>query len=151
MTSAKKFITLLTIVPLLYSGCNKEVEPISEVPEIEFVSMTPNPAVKYEDEIKITIKYTDGDGDLGENTPDVKNLFVTDTRNNVAYQYRIQQLAPDNSSIAITGHQIINLPSQGFVDDNSTTETATYSVYVVDRAGHQSNTVMTPGLVINKE
>ncbi|MBC7766297.1 MAG: DUF4330 family protein, partial [Hyphomonadaceae bacterium] len=54
---------------------------MSVSPSIEFVSMTPNPAVKYQDEIRITIKYIDGDGDLGENIPDVKNLFVTDNRN----------------------------------------------------------------------
>jgi hypothetical protein len=120
------------------------------VPSIEFISMTPNPAVKYEDEIRITFKYTDGDGDLGENTPDVKNLFVTDSRNNVSYQFRIPQLSPDNSDIIITGNQPFNLPPQGFVDDNATSETVTYAIYVKDRAGNQSNTIQTPALTINK-
>lgn len=143
-------LLLLFALPLLFffSGCEKE-EPISEVPSIEFVSMTPNPAVKYQDEIRIIIKYTDGDGDLGENTADVKNLFVTDNRNNVTYEFRIPQLAPDNSEIIIQGNQPFNLPPQGFIDDNHTTESAVYSIYVKDRAGNQSNTVQTPSLTIN--
>ena len=142
---------LLSIVYCLASihGCKKE-EPISEVPAIEFVSITPNPAVKYQDEIKITIKYTDGDGDLGENTPDVKNLFVKDNRNNVTYEFRIPQLAPSDSKIIIQGNQPFNLPPQGFVDDTHTTEAAVYSIYVKDRAGNQSNTVQTPSLTINE-
>jgi hypothetical protein len=141
---------LFATVLMSFSACTKEVEPISNVPAIEFVSMSPNPAVKYEDEILITFKYTDGDGDLGENTADVKNLFVTDSRNNVTYEFRIPQLAPDNSTIAITGNQPFYLPPQGFVDDNNTTETTTYSIYVKDRAGNQSNTIQTISLTINK-
>jgi hypothetical protein len=147
MTGRKFFFALCALLAL--AGCKKE-EPISNVPAIEFISITPNPAVKYQDEVKITFKYTDGDGDLGENTPDVKNLFISDSRNNVTYQYRSPQLAPDNSTIAITGNQIVYLPPQGFLDDNATTETAVYSIYVKDRAGNQSNTIQTPALTINK-
>ncbi|MBL0310374.1 MAG: hypothetical protein IPP77_12075 [Bacteroidetes bacterium] len=134
---------------LLFAGCKKE-EAISEVPSIKFVSMNPNPAIRYQDELVITIEYTDGNGDLGENTPDAKNLFVRDNRNNVTSEFRIRQLAPDNANIIISGPLKINLPPQGFIDDNNTTETATYSIYLVDRAGNQSNTIETPALMINK-
>jgi hypothetical protein len=133
----------------LLSGCKKE-EPISEVPFIEFVSISPNPAIKYQDEIRITIKYTDGDGDLGENTPDVKNLFVTDSRNSVTYEFRIPQLAPDDSKIIIQGNQPFNLPPQGFIDDSSTSEAVIYSIYIKDRAGNQSNTVQTSPLTVQQ-
>ena len=141
--------SILTCIVFFFSGCKKE-EPVSNTPSIKFVSITPNPATKYQDEIKITIEYTDGNGDLGENTPDVKNLFCTDSRDNVTYEFRIPQLGPDNSNIIINGKLTFNLAPQGFVDDNNTSETATYSVYVKDRAGNQSNTVQTSALVINK-
>lgn len=134
---------------VFFIGCKKE-EPISKVPSIKFVSITPEVAKKYQDEIKIRIEYTDGDGDLGENTPDVKNLFCTDNRNNVRYEFRIKQLAPDNASIAITGQLTLDLPPQGFIDDNQITETVTYSIFVKDRAGNQSNTIETTPLTINK-
>ena len=141
------FIQMVIIFTL--PGCKKEA-PISEVPSITFVSISPNPAVRYQDEVMITIEYTDGNGDLGENTPDIKNLFVTDNRNNVTSEFRISQLAPTGVSIIIQGKLNIKLPPQGFVDDNKTTETAVYSIYLKDRVGNLSNTVQTTALVINK-
>ncbi len=131
-----------------FSGCKKEALPISETPAIKFLSISPNPAVKYQDEVSIELEYTDGDGDLGENTPDVKNLFVTDSRNNVVSAFRINQLAPTGSSIIITGKLKITLTPQGFIDDNNTSETTIFSIYVTDRAGHSSNTVQTSALTI---
>lgn len=138
------------LVALLFSGCKKEELPISNTPAIKFISISPNPAIKYQDEITIVIEYTDGDGDLGENTPDVKNLFVTDQRNNVTSEFRINQLAPLGQPIIITGKLNITLTPQGFVDDSHTTETTTYSIYVKDRAGNASNTVETADLRINQ-
>ena len=150
MKFKNRVLILLSIFFLLFSSCKKKEETISNTPSIKFVSITPNPAVKYHDEIKVTIEYTDGNGDLGENTPDVKNLFCTDSRNNVTYEFRIPQLSPDNANIIINGQLTFDLAPQGFVDDNNTTETATYSVYVKDRAGNQSNIVQTSSLTINR-
>lgn len=129
-------------------GCKKE-ESISNTPSLKFVSINPNPAVKYQDEIVIKVEYTDGDGDLGENTPDVKNLFVTDSRNNVTSQYRISQLGPD-ASVIIRGTLDIVLPPQSFTDDTHTSETATYTVYVKDRAGNESNHITSSAITINQ-
>jgi hypothetical protein len=135
---------------LLVWGCKKS-EGYSNVPSIKFVSLTPNPAVKDSSPVKITIECTDGDGDVGENVPDAKNLFVTDSRNNVTYAFRISQLAPNDAGVIIRANLNINLNPQGFVDDNNTTETVTYSVYLKDRAGNSSNTITTPSLLINKQ
>lgn len=143
------YFWLLTI-----TGCKKDSDleptPISNIPAIKFISMEPGTAIKYRDPVKITIQYTDGNGDLGENTPDVKNLYCTDSRNQVTYEFRIPQLAPDTANITITGNLVFNLSPQGFVDDNHTTETAVYSIYVTDRAGNKSNTVETTSLTINQ-
>jgi hypothetical protein len=148
--NSKTVLVFTLAVALFFSGCKKDAV-ISSTPSIKFISLTPNPAIKYQDEITITIEYTDGDGDLGENTADVKNLFVTDSRNNVTSEFRIPQLAPDNSNIIIRGNLNINLPPQGFADDTQNSETVTYSVYVKDRAGNQSNTIQTDALTVNKQ
>lgn len=130
-----------------FSGC-KKTEVITDTPSIKVLSVTPNPAVKYQDEIKIKIEYTDGNGDLGENTPDVKNVFVTDSRNNITYSFRLSQLSPE-TGIIIRGNVTITLPPQGFIDDNNTSETVSYSIYVVDRAGNTSNVVETNPITVN--
>ena len=141
------FALLLVLIALIPS-CKKD-SGISPVPSITFDSISPNPAIKYQDSILIVISYVDGDGDLGIDSADVKNLFITDSRNGVVSQFRIPQLAPTGANIAIEGNLDIVLPPQLFTNDNDTTETATYSIYVVDRAGHKSNTVTTKPLVIN--
>lgn len=148
MKSIKAIILLLALAIL--SGCGKEATSIGDAPSIEFVSISPNPAIKYQDEVAVTIKYTDGNGDLGENTADVKNAFITDSRNNVTYQFRIPQQAPNDANIIITGQLTFNLAPQGFIDDNNTSETTKYSIRIVDRAGNESNTVETSTLTINK-
>lgn len=147
------FFLLAAVLLFIFSGCSdisNKREEISIMPTIKFISMTPASAIKNFDKVVITFEFTDGDGDLGDNTPDVKNLFCTDSRNSVTYEYRIPQLAPDNANIIIKGQQAFELPAQGFVDDNHTSETATYSVYVIDRAGNQSNTVTTDVLTIHQ-
>lgn len=141
------FVSTVAMVLLIASSCKKE-DPISATPTISFVSISPNPAIKNADEIDILIEYTDGDGDLGENTSDKKNVFVTDERNNVTYEFRISQLSP-TTGIIIKGKLNIHLPAQGFIDDTHSSETATYKIYVVDRAGNKSNEVTTPALTIN--
>ena len=145
-----KIVALVMIITgiALIPACKKDTG-ISPVPSITYDSISPNPAIKYRDSILIVISYIDGDGDLGIDSADVKNLFVTDSRNNVVSQYRIPQLAPTGANIAIQGNLDIVLPPQIFTNDNDSTETATYSIYVVDRAGHKSNTVNTKPLVIN--
>jgi len=143
------FISLGILLGMLqFTACSKQ-EEISNTPSIQFISISPATAIKYHDPIQIAIEYTDGDGDLGDNTPDVKNAFITDSRNNVTYQFRIPQQAPDNSNIIIKGNLTFDLSPQGFVDDNQTTETATYSIYIVDRGGNMSNTATTTPLTIN--
>jgi hypothetical protein len=143
-------ISCFALVLMAVSSC-KKTEDISNTPSIKFISITPNPAIKYQDPVKITIEYTDGDGDLGSNTADAKNAFITDSRNNVTYEFRIPQQAPDNSPITIKGNLTFDLSPQGFVDDNNSSETATYSVYIVDRAGNKSNSVQSTALSINKQ
>lgn len=119
------------------------------VPSIELVSMSPTVANEYTDKIIITIRYTDGDGDLGENNASVKNCFVTDNRIGITSSYRIRQLSPDGSSIPIKGSLEIELGGQG-ITDGSTQQNATFSLYVTDRAGHSSNKITTGVLTIRK-
>lgn len=118
------------------------------MPAITFVSVSPQSATQYSDSLTFVIGYEDGDGDLGTNDPDAKNLFLTDSRNNVTYQFRVKQLSPNNSSISIKGSLSIVLDNVGLINGTSAEQT-TFSVYVVDRAGNQSNTVNSDMITIN--
>jgi hypothetical protein len=116
-------------------------------PSIELIAVAPSSFIEGTEHITVSFKYTDGDGDLGENNSTVKNLFVTDNRLGITYSYRIKQLAPDGSSIPITG--ILNTDiGTAFITDSSAQQNVNFSFYVVDRAGHSSNTITTPGITL---
>ena len=156
--SLKRITKLSTFGLLLFvaaisvnSGCKKDEDPFAnKAPSIELLSLTPQTVIEFEDSLIFNIKYRDNDGDLGENDPIVKNLFITDNRIGIVYDYRIQQLAPSGSSIAIEGTLQVVLNSVARTDTSLAQESATFSVYVKDRAGNKSN-VVTSGVITIKE
>lgn len=141
-------VSFLFCAFILLGSCGKNDDLISEVPQIEFVSLNPTIVNESEGPIYFTISYTDGDGDLGENTPDVKNLFLKDLRNNIEYEYRLQQLAPDGSNIAIQGTFEIELNNTS-ITDGSNQQTFSYEIRVIDRAGNQSNVITSTPLTVS--
>ena len=143
----KNLIYILVVV-LLFS-CQKD-EVISDTPSIEFKNISPVTAQEYTDDIIITISYSDANGDLGENNPDIYNLFVKDSRNDIEYKFRIPQLAPNNNSIAIEGNFNITINGTGITDTSLSSQQVNYDIYVTDRAGNSSNSVSTSSITIEQ-
>ena len=143
---SKYFSYLLTTL-LLFTGCKKDDSEFPVEPKIEIVSISPATPTQYLDPVIITIKYEDGDGDLGENNDVVKNCFVTDNRIGITYEYRIKQLGPTDASIPITGNVNIDIGGQ-VLTDSSSQQNVSFTVYVVDRAGHKSNSLTTTSITI---
>ena len=140
-------LTYILIVLLLFA-CKKD-DALSVVPTIEFQSISPLTAQEYIDDIIITISYTDEDGDLGENSPNIDNLFVEDSRNGIVYHYRIPRLAPNGNEIAIVGNFNITINGSG-ITDSSTSQQVNYTIYLKDRAGNKSNTITTSNITIQQ-
>jgi hypothetical protein len=138
-------IILLLLSSALMS-CKKD-EAFTFEPSIEFKSISPGTIKEYKDSVVITISYLDRNGDLGENETEIPNAFVKDLRNNLLYSFRIRQLAPE-ASIAIQGNLSIVIPQVGLVNSNSSSETATFEVYVKDRAGLESNKITTSAVSV---
>ena len=142
---------LILLGAILGFGCTDDNLEISNTPEIEFLSITPQEVLANQEKVTIRIKYIDGDGDLGENDPDVKNLVVTDSRNQVGFQFRIPELAPPDSEIAITGELPIEMDGIAILDNGSQSEAVQYTVQVTDRAGNLSNVVTTDLITVTRE
>ena len=142
-----KNVIYLCAIVLLFS-CEKE-QVIIDTPVIEFKSISPATVQEYSDNIIITISYSDEDGDLGENNPDIHNLFLEDNRNGIVYQFRIPHLAPDNNSIAIEGDFNITINGSGITNESSSQQ-VNYSIYVTDRAENKSNTITTSFITIEE-
>ena len=141
----------LSVFVLVAMSCThkEKIEPPSVIPEIKLITTSPGQVKAFEDEIRFVIEYTDGDGDLGTNDDKVRNVFVKDNRVDVIHEFRLQQLAPDNATIAITGTFEIKLPNTIIVG-SSAPETVTFSISVVDRAGNESNEVTSPEITVTE-
>lgn len=143
-----KFICF-TCLTMIFIACKKEKNERSVVPEIRLVDVSPLQIREYKDKIIFNLFYQDADGDIGENNDAVKNLFITDSRNGITYQYRIKQLSPDGAEVSIEGNLMVELNSTGILNGASS-ESVNYSIYLTDRAGNSSNTVVAEGLMIIK-
>ncbi len=144
----KNYYIGIVLLFLGFISCKKDTPTISTTPELTFTSISPGSVKQYSESVTIAITYKDGDGDIGENNTDKKNLFVTDSRNGVTYQYRVNQLAPDGATIAITGTLTIVVANTALTNINSASESVNYSIYLVDRAGHSSNVISTSAITV---
>jgi hypothetical protein len=144
-----RILTILPLAGLMAFGCKKKDSelPHSPIPSIEILSVSPGTIQENADSIRFEIHYTDGDGDLGENHPDARNLYIIDNRIGLAEAFRIPQLAPTGASIAIEGTLNITYPATG-ITNGSNSQGATFTVYVVDRAGHESERVVSQSVTI---
>lgn len=156
----KKFKYISAFCLLIFSlSCGKktttiDTDPlgdISFIPEIELLEVAPLNVVQYEDSISFKISYIDGDGDLGEQDPDIKSIFVIDNRapNDLIFDFHLSPRAPLDSEIAIQGDLDVVLANTILVDDGLGSETTTFSIYVVDRAGNESNVLVSPDVTVN--
>ena len=148
--SKNRFLLILFPLAIIAGhGCKKDVPMYGSAPEIKFISVVPSVVTQFKDSIVFTISYQDGDGDLGQNDPNVNNLFIIDNRINIMYSYRIPQLAPDGAKIIIKGNLTVVLKNTS-ITDNSFSQLAVYSIYLKDRAGNRSNTVLTSAITVKE-
>ena len=140
-------ISLLLILGLA-AGCAKEVDNgISNVPAIEIRQVSPLTIEEFDGNVKVFLKYQDGDGDLGYPEADSLSLEVWDARLAEPYWYYVPALAPVGEVLSIKGELEITLNGT-FILGNGTSETTTFTMRIHDRAGNWSNTVETPTITI---
>jgi hypothetical protein len=149
MTQLKYGAWMLGIV-LLLAACKKnDIDLKDPVPQILSVSIFPTNVVEYTDSIVFSVTYRDGDGDLGENSPTARNLFLTDNRINVTEEFRIRELAPQGAEVPITGTLKVVLRNTG-ITDGSTSQAFNYTLSLRDRAGHDSAPWVTEQVTVRK-
>lgn len=147
---------IIMICLLVGNGCNTKEPAFPIVPDIEFLSIDKTEVKEFED-FNITIRYRDGDGDLGNevSTTDNYDLFLLDKRAGVPtplydgiLRYNLPDLTTETRKPSIQGTITINV--QGIVRINTllAREKAKFGIYIKDRAGNVSDTVYTPEFFI---
>lgn len=121
----------------------------STIPVITFDSLSRATAVVGQDSITFFIDFTDGDGDLGSS--DIPNLFFLDSRTGYTDSFKIPNLTPAGNVKAISGMIAYVYAGSSFFctpPDGRTFDTLHYTIYVEDRAGNKSNSIITPDIVL---
>lgn len=133
-----RIILAATLILVLLNACKKkEDEPaFGNTPNVTSVELNTSSVRAWQDSIVFTVRYNDGDGDLGENKEGIENLFIRDANTGVTTGFRIPQLAPENNKIKIQGSLEVVLRSVGKLGSGN--ENTSFFVWVVDRAGNKS-------------
>ncbi|MBR0305091.1 MAG: hypothetical protein IJQ94_05555 [Bacteroidales bacterium] len=162
-----KKLLLFGSMVLLFFGCHR-TEPISEVPYIEFVRLDKvDEGTGVDNQANLVVHFQDGDGDIGLNDADTTGLFSKDS----IYYYnffidyyekqkgewvlvelptplhaRIPRLSDDVPESIEGEITILTFINNYF----SPYDTIKLSCRLLDRALHQSNTIETPEIIVNK-
>lgn len=153
MNILKKFCGLVLAI-LLWTACEKEeripgdpAPPVSDIPSISLGSM-PATYNQYDD-ITLFVNYQDGDGDIGFGDADSAVVFVTDNRDDILFTFHVPPLTPDGVEVAIQGTLEVVVENVILLNQSGLAETTSFTVHLIDRAGHLSNEVTTTQLTIN--
>jgi hypothetical protein len=138
---------------LFISSCTKDDTPepnppISIIPLIELQSVSPDTIHQLADSLVFQVKYTDGDGDLGDYDADTLSFWITDNRFPLTEKFHIPPLAPAGTTVSITGTLNVVLDHIILKDQNASSETATFTVKIKDRAGNWSNEITSESVII---
>lgn len=142
-----------TVILLSLASCQKDSStepnpPISKIPTIELKSVSPGTIHQLADSLLFEINYTDGDGDLGDYDADTLSLWIIDNRFPLTEKFHVSPLAPQGATIAITGILNVTLEHIILKDQNASSESATFTIKLKDRAGNWSNEVTSGPITI---
>lgn len=146
-----KLISLLIgVAVIMFCGCKEDTLPqANPQPVIQLMGVSSKTIKQFKDSLVITISFTDGDGDIGENNPDKNDIWVKDSRLTKPDFYFLKPLTPPGSTLQVKGSIAIQLKNT-FLLGTADTETTNYEVKIRDRAGNWSNTITTPAITITK-
>lgn len=131
------------------AGCKKE-QSAGTAPVIKYLEVNALTIAEFKDSLIIRFEYSDADGDLGENDPDVNSLMIKDRRLSEADYYFVKPLAPPGSGIQIRG--ILNVRIKNtFLLGTGSEEITHFDLKLRDRAGNWSNVISTPEITITRQ
>ena len=146
------FILCLLCVGI-FACNNKPIFPIE--PHIEYIDMLPLEVSETSADNKITIQFsfTDGDGDLGDEVGgDKTSLIVIDNRTQFpdslrTFRFQVPDLRPNTKKPSIMGKMSVEV-LQTPLTPGTLKDSTSFTVYILDQAGHKSNEIVTDKVYI---
>lgn len=144
-----KKVIALSLFALGSWSCKRENIVFAREPFIEFVSISPS-QVSEGANLEITLRYRDGDGDLGGRSDNAPDLFLIDLRDSTQFPTGYDGILRYNMPRFYEGppqsiQGTITLTVSGVVRLNPAlpAEELKFEIYVRDRSDHESNRVRT--------
>jgi len=139
----------------LTPGCRRDKVVFAVEPQIEVVSLAPSIVQEF-GTLVLTLRYKDGDGDLGGNPNNQADLFLIDMRDSTLFppgydgviRYNMPKFYEGPLPQSIQGTIEVSIPGIVRLNPNDSQEMVQFRVYIIDRAGHHSNEVVTPTATI---
>lgn len=166
--STMRLLLLLLLLPMLVASCldapEYPVEPVITFKSLNkseiFTALKGNQIQnQIQDSIKITISFTDGDGDLSNLAGDSIDIFLTDSRLGIQVPFALPDIPIEGTGNGISGDIILDVVNSAGVccifrnepcvaDPRMPTDTFSYAIQIRDRAGNLSNSIQTPPITI---
>lgn len=139
------------ILILIVAGCISPPQ-YSDVPEISAPQVDKTIAIPGQDSLEVSFEFRDGNGDLGSKSRDtVINAFLIDTRTGFKYSYQLPYISEQAEDQSVTGTIWITVEPFTFScrPNRPNFDTLAYEIYIIDRAGNESNRITTPNIVLD--
>jgi hypothetical protein len=157
-------ITFVLLASMLFWACTKNtVSNGSNVPYIALMALYPMDSMtEITDTAYIEFSLIDGQGNIGYTNPtpgDTSAIYLKDSRFDsagfVPTQFPVIDESIENPKYGLQGTcNFFPVPQPALRTDSLHTaigrDTFTYSLYITDRAGHHSDTIVMPPLIILK-
>ncbi len=165
-----KCISLLFLISIFIFTCSLScIQPpdLPDEPVITFTGVSKNTIDQgslNQDSLVVFFNFTDGDGDIGVEPSmrrvDNFDLFVFDTRTgNLQDRFFMPHVPPKGAGNGITGSARVVLFGTCCIYEDGTadceanedepTDTIVYEIFIIDRAGNESNRIQTTPITIN--
>lgn len=160
------YLFLLLIACLSILSCSDKPD-FTDAPTIEFRSISKNQlqqsSTNATDTLEVIIYFEDGDGDIGHDRTDgnfapFDVIYIDNRTGDVGQMFNLPYVPEQGSGNGITGTARMTLLSTCCVFNDGTppcespidkpTNDLIYEVYILDRAGNQSNTITLPAITL---
>lgn len=120
----------------------------STTPKLEYRSTDKEFVDELIEELNITFYFEDGDGDIGLTEQDTfNNLFLIDSRTGFPVDFRIPNIPANGGVDDIRGTIVLTKSDVNCI--GTIADTLTYDIYMIDKAGNQSNVITTDTVIVN--
>ncbi|HTN47749.1 MAG TPA: hypothetical protein VL098_15480 [Flavipsychrobacter sp.] len=128
---------------------------MSKIPQLEFVTMTPSEVKggSSQDTVYLSFRFQDGDADIATDDQ-TENIIIKNTKDTTTLKFKMPGVddAFKDPSTGFKGLFIVRIQAAYFTlrDTAMAYDSLQFKVTLSDIAGHVSNEVTTPVLILNK-